>query len=80
MAWILAAQILISVALTVASNLLAPKPQRSDPAAKEDIDVPTAEEGRPIYLLFGTRDVEASVVAWYGDVKAKPIKKKGGKK
>tara|TARA_R110001583_G_C5584539_1_gene403181 strand:+ start:277 stop:519 length:243 start_codon:yes stop_codon:yes gene_type:complete len=80
MAWNFVAQLAIAVVLSVASYLLSPKPQRANPAAREEIDVPTAQEGRPIYILFGTRDVEASVAAWHGDIKSVPIKRKGGKK
>lgn len=47
----------------------------------EEIQIPTANEGSPIPVLFGTRDIKDSNVVWYGDIKAVPIKKKsGGKK
>lgn len=80
MAWNFLAQLAIAVVLSVASYLLSPKPQRANPAAREDIEVPTAKEGRPLYILFGTRDVEASVAAWHGHIKTVPIKSKSGKK
>lgn len=78
--WQFIARIAIAVVLSVASYLLAPKPQRANAAAREDVEVPTADEGRPFYIVFGTRDVEASVSAWHGDIKTVPIKKKSGKK
>lgn len=68
------------VASFVITALLMPKPQNAKPASLEDFDVPTAEDGREIPVLFGTRDIEAPNCVWYGDLKAKAIKKKGGKK
>lgn len=64
----------------VVSYLLMPKPTIASPAAAESVDVPTANEGAPIPVLFGTRMIKGANVVWYGDVKAKAIKKKGGKK
>lgn len=65
------------IALFLASSAR-PKPQQ--PPAAQSIDAPTAEEGRAIPKLFGTRDITQSNVVWYGDTKAVAIKKKGGKK
>jgi hypothetical protein len=72
-AWV--AAIAISVALT-------PKPQMTQPTAAGlgDFNVPTAEEGREIPVLFGTRDITGPNCVWYGDLRAVPVKKKGGKK
>ena len=50
------------------------------PAGLGDIQAPTAEEGREIPVLFGTRDVKGPNVVWYGDFAAVAVKKKGGKK
>lgn len=70
---VLAASLLISYAL-------APKPPVPKPAALSDFDVPTAEEGRPIPVIFGEVWVTGSNVLWYGDLRSTPIRKKGGKK
>lgn len=43
-------------------------------------DVPYAEEGGVIPVLFGTRNIEGMNVLWYGDIRTSAIKKKGGKK
>lgn len=59
---------------------LTPKPQNSKPAGMEDIEAPTAEEGREIPVLFGRRQIKGPNVVWYGDLKTTPIKSKGGKK
>src|SRR5574340_857090 len=64
------------VATTVLSILLAPKPQT--PKAGEVSNIPTAEAGRPISVLFGSRLIQAPNVVWWGDVRTTPIKKRSG--
>lgn len=56
-----------------------PKPE-SQNAKLGTVEGPTADEGREIPVLFGTRDVKGPNVVWYGDVRTVAIKKKGGKK
>ena len=65
------------VALVVAFAM-APNGQQQSPTIQE-VEAPTAEEGRAIPVLFGTRDIKGPNVVWYGDVKTVAIKKKGGK-
>lgn len=67
------------VALAVGASAQ-PKPQSQPPAGLGDFKAPTAEEGREIPVLFGTRDIEGPNVVWYGDLKTVAIRKKGGKK
>lgn len=64
----------------VVSFAMMPKPQSVPPAGLGDIKAPTAEEGREIPVLFGTRDLKAPNVVWYGDLGTSPIRAKGGKK
>lgn len=64
----------------VAAYVMMPKPQSQPPAGIGDVKAPTAEEGREIAVLFGTRDIAGPNVVWYGDFKSKAVKKKGGKK
>lgn len=68
--------LIVSYALSVA---LAPKPPTPDPAALEDFEVPTAEEGRPIPVVFGTVFVSSPNVVWYGDLGVTPITTSTGK-
>ena len=75
--WLQIAMLVVSAVISYATR---PKIQNAKPASLSDFDVPTAEEGREIPVLFGTRDIEAPNVVWYGDMKAKAVKKKGGKK
>jgi len=69
----------VAIAL-LASYALTPKPQNAPPAGINEIDVPTAEEGREIPVLFGCRKIKSPNVVWYGDLKTVPIKSSGGKK
>jgi hypothetical protein len=68
------------VAALALSAALAPKPPAPKPAELSDVDAPTAEEGRPIPVVFGAVLIRGANVVWYGDLEAEPIKKKGGKK
>lgn len=71
------------IAVFVASLVLAfsmmPKPQSTPPPGLNEVQVPTAEVGREIPVLFGTRDINGNS-GWYGDISFVPIKKGGGKK
>jgi len=64
----------------LAAYALAPKPQNQKPAGLDEIEAPTAEEGRSIPVLFGCRKIKSANTVWYGDLKTTPIKVKGGKK
>lgn len=72
--------IAVFVVALVVAYAYAPKPQSQPPAGLGDVKVPTAEEGREILVLFGTRHIEGPNVVWYGDLKTVAIRKKGGKK
>ena len=76
--WVQLAIVAISAILNVA---LSKKAQSSiKPAILEDFNVPTAEEGREIPVIFGTVKISDPNVVWYGDLRTLPIKKSGGKK
>ncbi len=70
----------VFVVALVVSYAMMPKPQSQPPAGLGDIQAPTAEEGREIPVLFGTRDINGPNVVWYGDLRTVAIRKKGGKK
>lgn len=72
--------LVVIVVAALISSALTPKPPEPKPASLSDVDAPTAEEGRPIPVVFGTVLLRGSNVVWYGDLQADPIKKKGGKK
>lgn len=70
----------IFIVALVVSYAMTPKPESQKPAGLGDVTAPTAEEGREIPVLFGTRHIEGPNVVWYGDFIAVAIRKKGGKK
>ena len=73
-------QIGILVLSAIISYALAPKPPQPKPSRLEDFDAPTAEEGRPLPVVFGTVWLTGPNVLWYGDLRTSPIKSSGGGK
>lgn len=73
-------QLAILVVASFVSAALAPKPPKPKPASLTDFDVPTAEEGRPIPVVFGTVWVTGPNVIDFGDLSTEAIKTSGGKK
>ena len=73
-------QIAFFIVTSIISHLLAPKPPKPKPAALSDFDVPTADEGKPVPVVFGTVLVKGPNVVWFGDLRTSPIKSGGGKK
>lgn len=73
-------QLIILVVSYIVSVALAPKPPKPKPAALNDFDIPVAEQGRPIPVIFGTVLVTGPNVMWYGDLRTTPIVVSGGKK
>lgn len=74
------AYIAVLLISTFVAYALAPKPPKPKPASLSDFDIPTAEEGRPIPVVFGTKLVTGPNVIWYGDLRTKAIKSGGSKK
>lgn len=68
---------LIYIAVTMAiAYLMAPKPKLPKPpkpTGLEEFDIPTAEEGRPVQVLFGKRRMKGPNCVWYGDLKSVAI-------
>lgn len=56
-----------------------PKIENPPPASIDQFDSPTAEAGRPIPVLFGTKEIKGVNCVWYGDLRTRAIKV-GGKK
>lgn len=72
--------LVVFIVALVVSYSMVPKPETRPPAGLDEIQVPTAEVGREIPVLFGRRKLEGPNVVWYGHLRAVAIKKKGGKK
>jgi hypothetical protein len=68
MAWWLS--LLIGLALSVVSYLLAPKPKKAQPPPTTPLEDPTAEAGRPIPVLFGTHIFKDPNILWFGQKSA----------
>lgn len=73
-------QIILLVVSYFISAALAPKPPKPKPAALSDFDIPVAEQGRPVPVVFGSPLLTGPNVLWYGDLRTTPIQQKGGKK
>lgn len=73
-------QIAIMVVSAILSYALAPKAPQPPKPTLEDFDFPTAEEGRPVPVVFGEVWITGPNILWYGDLDTTPIKVKGGKK
>jgi hypothetical protein len=58
---------------------LQPKPAAQKPPSLSEIDVPTAEQGKPIPKVFGRVIVQSPNIIWYGDLGYRKIKSSGGK-
>lgn len=70
--WYMAVAIVAAFAV---SYFMQPKQKGAKSALLSEFDLPTAEVGREIPVLFGTRDIKSPNVVWYGDLKTKAIKK-----
>lgn len=71
---------LIFALLVGVSYILAPDPPKTPPAGLDTIKACTAEEGREIPILFGSRRIRSANVIWYGDMNTEAIKSSGSKK
>ena len=76
MAWI--AAIIFVVALVVAFVMM-PEPQSAPPPGIGEVKGPTAEEGREIPVLFGTRVIAGPNICWFGDIKTIAMTEEVGK-
>ena len=82
MVWTFIARLVLGLVLSAVSYALSPRPRMETPqaAALDDFSLPTAEEGRPIPVVFGTVLITGPNVVWAGDLSVEPIVKRGGKK
>jgi hypothetical protein len=69
----------VSLAVNTVAYLLLAKPDKSNSATAQKFSVPTTQHGGWPGVLAGSRWIDAPHVPWYGDTKAVPIKKSGGK-
>lgn len=65
--WFQLIMLAVSLVLTIAGYLLAPRPKQPQPDSTKDFDDPTADAGRPIPVVFGTKTVKGLNVLWFAD-------------
>lgn len=69
--------LVVLVISSLISYAMMPKPPAAQsPAELKDFDLPTAEEGRPVPVVFGTVKITGPNVLWYGDLSVSAITKK----
>lgn len=74
-------QILVSLVMMVISSALQPRAQNTQKTPEAgNLDVPSADEGGSVKVIFGTCMTKNSNVTWYGDAGTTPIKSSGGGK
>ena len=72
--------LVLSITAMVLSMVLQPKQIPPPAAGLSDFQVPTAEAGRPVPVVFGTVMIKGPNVVWYGDLFVSPIEKSSGGK
>lgn len=73
-------QLAIAVAMMVISYAMTASMNQSMKPEAGSLDIPTAEEGGNVPVVFGENLLKNTNVIWYGDPKITKIKSKGGKK
>lgn len=69
--------LIVLIISSAISYAMMPKPPAAQPPSEiKDFDLPTAEEGRPIPVVFGTVKITGANVLWYGDVRSTAITKR----
>lgn len=66
MAW--QVQVFMFVASLMLSSMLRKDPRAGAPATLDDLQIPTAEDGKIIPVLFGTREISSYNMVWHGDL------------
>ncbi len=74
MAYLVLAVLAIVLAVTLQSQ-----PPTQQPPSISELEVPTAEQGRPIPKVFGRRVVKSPNIVFYGNISYKDVKAEGGK-
>ena len=72
--WNFVIQLVIMAAIAYFTMPKPKQPQKMKPISLEQFDIPTAEEGRPVQVLFGKKFVAAPNVVWFGHLRSVPVK------
>lgn len=76
MSWV---NVAILATAIIVSIILRPKPPNQKPPSLDDFQIPTADEGRPIPVIFGRVVSTGPNIVWWGDVAYQPVRTKSGK-
>jgi hypothetical protein len=61
-------------------NVISGKGAKTEDPTVGRVTAPVAQLGMPIPVIFGTCDIKAQNVVWYGDIGVTAVKAKSGKK
>ena len=67
--------IVLTVASAAYSYYAAQKAAGKNKITAGEVDINTAEAGREIMVVFGTRIIKSPNTAWFGDIRTEEIKK-----
>lgn len=59
-------QLVIGIGLQIIGYLIMGTPKQDKPESVKDMEAPTAEEGRPIPVLFGEMEITGLNIIWWG--------------
>lgn len=71
--------LIIFIISLVVCYAMAPKVATPKPSSLSDMNIPTAEPGACVPVIFGTRLISSTNTVWYGDLRYEPIKTESGK-
>ncbi len=71
--------LIFAVIVVIAAVALQPKPPQLAPPELTELNIPTAEQGKPVPKVFGRRIVQSPNIVWYGDLGYNKVKASGGK-
>lgn len=71
-------EIVILAISLVAAFAFMPHPKQP-PASTQDLEVPTAQDGREVIDIAGTVWIDDPNIVWYGDLSTTPIHADSGK-
>lgn len=68
---------IVGALIAVLVRALIPRPPDQKPASLDELNFPTAEEGKPVPVIFGTVTLQSPNVVWYGDFRYSRVRSQG---